>query len=425
MTDVLILGGGVAGLAAAYACRVRGLSAIVLEARQRAGGLLDCFTVDGFRFDNAVHLSFAKEPEVRAIFDRTPYVEHEAISFCRDNDFWLRHPVQNNLFPLPAEQRIRLIRGLVEQSHCEVRNYQQWLIEQYGAPIAERWPIAYTRKYWTIDASEMGVDWIGQRMRRADLGEVLRGAMMERAPNTYYVQQMRYPVRGGFRAFLDPLFDVADVRLGRKVTEIHLGERIVRTADGSGWPYRHLINTLPLPILASIMPGMPADVRADVDSLFATSIDLVSIGLSCPHRMRSLWLYIYDTDIMAARVYSPSWKSPDNAPAGCSSMQFEIYSSRRKPQMTSVANMIENSVDAMVRMGLASRDDVILTHHKRLEWGNVVFDIGMETRRDRVLAWLNTKGIVSAGRFGEWGYLWSNQSFMSGLKAGKRIPAAT
>jgi hypothetical protein len=30
-------------------------------------------------------------------------------------------------------------------------------------------------------------------------------------------------------------------------------------------------------------------------------------------------------------------------------------------------------------------------------------------------------GITSAGRFGEWDYLWSNQAFMSGLRAARKI----
>lgn len=36
-------------------------------------------------------------------------------------------------------------------------------------------------------------------------------------------------------------------------------------------------------------------------------------------------MYIYDEDIKSARINSPSIKSPNNVPEGCSSMQFEIY----------------------------------------------------------------------------------------------------
>ena len=41
----------------------------------------------------------------------------------------------------------------------------------------------------------------------------------------------------------------------------------------------------------------------------------------------------------------------------------------------------------------------------------------MEARRDRVRRWVAAQQIRLAGRFGEWAYLWSNQSFMSGRAA--------
>jgi protoporphyrinogen oxidase len=424
MTELLILGGGIAGLSAAWTARELGLSALVLEARESAGGLLDSFSVEGFRFDNGVHLSFATEPEVRAIFDRTPYREHEAVSFCWDSGFWLRHPVQNNLYPLPVEERIALIDGLVRQQEGEIRTYRDWLVQQYGGPIAARWPLTYTEKYWTVPAEELGIDWIGQRMRRADLSEVLRGAMAERAPNTYYISRMRYPERGGYRAFIKPLIEAAAIRTAARVVSIDPARREVTLAGKETISYRSLVSTLPLPNLVAMMRDVPAAVRADAETLFATRVDLISVALRRSEVSPSLWFYIYDQDILAARVYSPSWKSADNVPLGCSSLQWEIYSSSRRPLTVSVAEMTENCIAAMERMGLAARSDVIFTHHKHLPFGNVVFDIGMEERRDRVRAWVETQGIGLAGRFGEWAYLWSNQSFMSGRTAVERLHAA-
>ena len=90
---LMILGGGIAGLAAASRLREHGIHASVYEAGKRPGGLLDSFTLNttegSWTFDNAVHLSFASEPEVRSVFDRTPYLNHEARSLNRDGRYWL------------------------------------------------------------------------------------------------------------------------------------------------------------------------------------------------------------------------------------------------------------------------------------------------------------------------------------------------
>jgi protoporphyrinogen oxidase len=75
-------------------------------------------------------------------------------------------------------------------------------------------------------------------------------------------------------------------------------------------------------------------------------------------------------------------------------------------------------------MGLADRSEIVLTHHKHLPFGNVVFDLGMEERRNAVRDWVASQGIHLAGRFGEWDYLWSNQAFMSGRAAADALVQA-
>ncbi len=423
MIDNIVLGGGIAGVAAAYQAKQRGKHAIVYEARERPGGLLDNFTVQSergeFRFDTAVHLSFAEEREVREVFDRSAYNTHEPEAVNWDRDLWLRHPVQNNMHPLPTEEKVELIAGLAEAPQGEIRNYRDWLIQQYGEPIAARWPMVYTEKYWTLPAEQLGTDWIGQRVRRADLREVLAGAFTEDTPNAFYAKEMRYPKEGGYRAFMEPMVKEVEIVPGHRAVEVDAPSRTVRFANGQSVQYRNMVSSLPLPVLIKLMPNAPDAVRADAESLFATVVDLISIGFNRPQVSPTLWFYIYDREILAARGYAPSWKAESNAPAGCSSLQFEIYSSVKRPQTHSVEALKANTVEGLRRMGLAVEQDLLFVHHMRLPYGNVVFDLGMEERRDRVRAWVEGQGVQVAGRFGEWAYLWSNQSMMSGLRAGE------
>ena len=411
--EIAILGAGIAGLGAAMRARELGRCAVIFEARDSAGGLLDNFEIDGFRFDRAVHLSFATEEKVRAIFDRTPYITHPADSYCFDQQYWLKHPVQNNLYPLPAAEKVSLVESFLQRSDkLAGHDYESWLRHQYGDAIAERYPIRYTRKYWGTEAAQLSTSWIGNRMRRAELGEILYGAFTAETPNTYYTKEMRYPEKGGYKAFIQPLIDAAEIELQHEATQIDVENRIVHFRNGRSVQYRQLVSTLPLPMIVKMIVGAPSEIVVAAQSLQATSVDLVSVGFK-QKLVKDLWFYIYDEDILASRAYSPSVKSLDNAPAGCSSLQFEIYT-RGTGARSDSEPLLKNTLYALQKMRIANEDEILFMDHRRLEYGNVIFDEGMETKRDTLREYLRMQEISSCGRFGEWDYLWSNQSFMSG-----------
>ena len=96
--NVIVIGAGIAGLSAAYKLKKQGIDCTILEERATYGGLLDALNYNGFHFDRAVHVSFADQKEVRAVFDKTPYLTHTSTPKNWDRQYWLTHPVQNNYF---------------------------------------------------------------------------------------------------------------------------------------------------------------------------------------------------------------------------------------------------------------------------------------------------------------------------------------
>ena len=417
MSGIVVLGGGVAGISAAYHARQAGAEAVVYEALERWGGLLDNFTVGAFRFDNAVHFAFTDDPYLKKIFYQVDYHEHDPNPHNYERGVWLKHPVQNNLFPLPVEEKVEAIRSFVERPEAkETGNYREWLYQQYGRVIADRFPCTYTEKYWNVAPEELTTEWIGCRMYRPTLEEVLFGAMTDETPLTYYVKKMRYPKKGGFRAFLEPVAAGLDIRTGKRAVYINPRRRFVEFTDGEKRYYDQLVSSVPLPDLIPMIEGAPAEVRDAAGGLWATSVALVSVGFNLPAVTDYLWFYIYDSWILPARVYAPGLKSPDNVPAGCSSLQFEIYFSKHKPLPCAPDTVVEHIAAIIEKMKLASRNDIAVTDFRILPYGNVTFDREMTRRRRAVLAYLDQCGIITVGRFGEWDYLWSDQSFMSGKK---------
>src|SRR5690606_19550581 len=106
-----------------------------------------------------------------------PHHVHTPNPYCFAQGLWLKHPVQNNLYPLPVEERVACIESFIQRPEGPTENYQQWLIQQYGDVIAQRYPLRYTEKYWGLPAELLSLSWIGDRMRRAELKEILQGAL--------------------------------------------------------------------------------------------------------------------------------------------------------------------------------------------------------------------------------------------------------
>lgn len=56
-----------------------------------------------------------------------------------------------------------------------------------------------------------------------------------------------------------------------------------------------------------------------------------------------------------------------------------------------------------------------------IPYGNVIFEKGTKKIANTLTDWLFENGIISIGRFGKWKCLWSDQSFVSGYNATKKI----
>ena len=273
-----------------------------------------------------MHLSFTNDIEVRKQFDKTPYVSHLPIAYNYYNGYWLKHPVINNLAELEAEEKVRLLKSFVDRNvNAEIENYRDWLTASYGSEISKSFYEVYTRKYWTVEAEQLSTTWIGYRLNAPDIEKMLWGAFSTETGMDYYAKEMRYPMSGGYQAFIDSLAENVNIEYNKEATGIDLSQKKVMFGDGTVCHFEKLVSSIPLPKLVSITQDVPEDIKIAATQLKASKISLVSIGFNKKDIPKHLWFYIYDEDIMAARVNSPSIKSSNNVPKNCSSLQFEIY----------------------------------------------------------------------------------------------------
>lgn len=260
--DVIILGGGYAGLAGAYEMAKSGVRVAVVEKQESPGGLASGYQPEkGQSFEKFYHHWFCNDRDVLALVDelgmkdQLDYFSSLTGLFCDGKFYRLCSPMDLLRFkPLRLIDRIRL--GLLVPQSCLIRNWKplesitarQWLIKKCGRKVFDTlWEPLLRGKFGPYADDVSGV-WFWNKIR-------LRGTSRDKSGNEILI----YP-RGGFQAFTD--------RIAEKITELGgsiicsatvdellcNGEKVVavKTSQGTlGGSF--FLSTLPLPVTADLL----------------------------------------------------------------------------------------------------------------------------------------------------------------------------
>ena len=417
-----IIGSGIAGISAGYHLEKNNEKVEIFEQDNDWGGLCSNFTINGFRFDRFVHFTFADDEYIKNIFENSSETyAHPSISSNYYNGYWLKHPAQNNTYPLSTEEKIKIIKSFIEREDVpfeQIENYEQWLLAQYGEYFAKNFPFKYTRKYWGLEPKELETKWVGNRMHSPSLDEVLKGALEVQKENFYYTTHMKYPKKGGFKSILNNCRKNLDIKFNKKVVRINSTDKILYFADNTSCKYDRLISTMPLPEIVYAIDNCPEEIKKAADNLHHTSGYMVSLGFKRPDVAKHLWFYIYDEDILSSRVYSPSLKSSDNVPADCSSLQAEIFFDC-KSNIPDKETVLQNTLEKLSKICNFKEEELVVKDIRFEKYANITFDKDIYKNRQVVLDYLNKIKIESIGRFGKWEYMWTHQAFKSGMEVVK------
>ncbi len=415
-----------AGYGAAARLQKEGIRPVVYDRNSWYGGHTASFRdPQGFLFDLGPHISFTKDERVQKLFASYVDDKFEQIQINLKN-YWkghrITHPVQLHLNALPRDVAIAVIMDFIKEHHAPdrpINNYEDWLVASYGRKFAELFPMTYTRKYHTTDASNMTTDWLGPRMYRPSLEEVLRGALGPWSPDTHYITDFRYPTDGGFLSYLSALPKISDMRMNHEVVSVDPKQRMVRFANGQNTGYDELVSSIALPELLPMIVGAPADVVAASQRLACSTCVLVNVAVDRADLSDSQITYFYDEDIAFTRLSFPHMLSKTNAPDGCGSIQCEVYfSSKYKPLAQPTEAIIDRVIADLIRSNTIRATDKILSRHAFVvKHANVIFDLDRPKAIAAVHGYLDEIGIRYCGRYGDWGYMWTDESYLSGERA--------
>ena len=430
MKKIAIIGAGMSGFGAAHCLNTENLDSIVFERNQYHGGNSASFKFDGgYIFDMGPHVSFTKNKRMQDLFAESVDKKYNIIQTLANN-YWkgylIKHPAQCNLYGLPEDLIVNILLDFVKVQNIrdiQINNYEDWLIANYGKTFAETFPMKYGLKFHTTTADNMSTEWIGPRMYQPILEEVLRGALSHKTPNVHYVDHFRYPTHNGFVSYLNLFLSQTELKLNHNLLSLDPKARELHFDNGTVYSYDSIISSIPLPELISMITGVPNDVVEASKKLACSKCVIVNIGLNRENISETHWQYFYDQDVFFTRLSFPHMLSPNNTPSASGSIQAEVYFSEKyRPLDRSPQECIQPVISDLKRCGLIREDDKILFSNAMvIPYANIIFDLDRADALATVHGYLDDIGISYCGRYGEWGYLWTDESFMSGENAAKRI----
>ena len=427
---ICIIGTGMAGFGAAHRFHEAGLKTVTFDKRTYHGGHTASHAfAEGFVFDEGPHISFTKDERLQKLFAESVGGEYQALTTNVNNYWrghWIKHPAQNNLYGLPVDLLTAILKDFIEANSREpgpINNYQDWLFESYGETFARTFPMDYTVKYHTTTADNMATEWIGPRMYRPSLEEVLRGALAPSASQVHYIPHFRYPKQGGFVRFLDKFVGETEIRCDHDLIRVDPKRKELHFRNGRVEPYDHLVSSMPLPELIPIIDGAPREVLAAAARLACSELVVVNLGFNKPDITDATWTYFYDRDFFTTRLSTPHLQARNNVPPGCCSVQAECYfSPKYRPLDRHPDDCIQPVIEDLKRCGLiADESEIIFRNTMHINYANVIFDLESGPATKIVHDYLDELGIRYCGRYGDWAYIWTDQSFISGEHAATKV----
>lgn len=442
MARTVIIGGGPTGLGAALALQQSQADWCLLEQRMRFGGLADSF-VDprGFTWDYGGHVLFSHYDCFDHFMDLALGSEgwnhHHRESWIWMRQEFIPYPFQSNLHCLSPSERWECVMGLLDaQDKIRVnlsppRHFGEWSERIFGPGISRMFMLPYNQKVWAVPASEMGYQWIAERVAMPDLRSVLKSICLNQdqkswGPNNAF----RFPKTGGTGAIWQALgrqLPPDRVNVGTRVVAIDPEQKCVYSQDGRRWGYDYLISTMPLNELVVYLEGM--GLPAGNSSLRFASLNQVGVGIQgpIPEELKTkCWMYFPEANSPYYRITVLSNYAAANTPHPEAEWSLMAEASDDPAYPRSKAAMIRHMLQAMREDRLIPSHAIIRSiAHCSARYAYPIPFCGRDEVVDPLLRALESASIFSRGRFGAWKYEVGNMdhSFMQGWECANRVIA--
>lgn len=301
---IAVLGAGPMGLATAYELARQGHNPVVFEPDDRVGGMAAHFDFSGLSIERYYHFHCAADEglfrilEELGLSDRLKWVETKMGYWYQGEAQPWGDPVSLLRFKglsLWAKFRYGLHAYLATKkddwSDLDRIDAATWLRKGVGEEAYEvLWRKLFEYKFYDL-SDNLSAAWIWSRIRRVGRSRY----NLFRAKTGY--------IEGGSETLLEAMKkDIeahgGEIKLGAAASRVIMENGRVTGVEANGKvePFDKVISTIPLPYVPSVMPDLPDDILAKLQSVKNVAVVCVIAKLRKPVT-ENFWLNINDPDM--------------------------------------------------------------------------------------------------------------------------------
>ncbi len=448
--DVVIAGGGPAGLTAAYELAKHGRSPVVLELDPRlVGGISRTDEYKGYRFDIGGHRFFSKSDEVnrlwREILGEDFIVRSRLSRIYYDRKFF-HYPLKpaDALLKLGPVRSAQIIASYLKARLMPIqpeRSLEDWTVNRFGRVLFEIFFKSYTEKVWGMSTSTISADWAAQRIKDLSLVKAVMSALFGKLATRgevikTLIDQFHYPRLGPGQMWERARDRIREhggaVHMDRRVVSIeHNGERVTAllALDSQGKRYRYegaeFLSTLPVrELVRGLNPAPSSEVIEAGESLKYRDFLTVMLIIDRAETFPDNWIYIHEPNVRLGRIQNFKNWSPDMVPdLSKTSLGLEYFCFEGDDLWSrSDAELVALARTELAAIGLARPEEVSDGCVVRVPKAYPVYDDVYQGKLAAIRGWLDRlPNLQLAGRNGMHKYNNQDHSMMTALLAARNI----
>jgi protoporphyrinogen oxidase len=444
---VVVIGAGPAGLTTAYELSKNGLPSTILEAGRQVGGISQTVNYKNFRFDIGGHRFFSKIPMVNELW-------HEILG----DNFLLRPRIsrihyKNKFFDYPLKATNALAGlGPVEAlligfSYAKTKmfpspneeNFEQWVINRFGARLYQIFFKTYTEKVWGIPCSEISADWAAQRIKNLSLKEAIRNALLGTRNGkivTSLIEEFHYPRFGPGMMWerceelvadygSQTLKNVKVERIRHRYGRVDCVSGRTESGERLECEGKYFVSTMPLrELIEALDPQPPEKVVQAAQGLRYRDYLTVVLVVNRESVFPDNWIYIHSPEVKMGRMQNYKNWSPYMVPdPSRTSLGLEYFLWDKDEEWTwSNDRLIELGVRECAQIGLIHPQEVEDGTVVRMEKAYPVYDHHYQDQVRIIRQYLETfSNFQTIGRNGLHRYNNQDHSMVTGVYAARNI----